>query len=278
MKRHIEIAKALADQNRLRILKLLEGRELCVCQMLPVIGGPASGLSRNLSILKEAKLLDAHKDGRWVRYRLNRDSSDDVGRQILSLVADWLNDDHQVITDRTELENILKLSLEEICIKDRKPTAKKRVLFLCTSNSARSQMAEALVNHDLGDRFEAYSAGTAPKPPHSLALKALAEIGIDHSGARSKSLEEFAGQPFDHVITLCNDANETCPVFFGGVKRAHIGFEDPARATGSEEENLNGFRRIRDDIRKTIEAYLLSPEEHAASEPDQRGPGDHTGR
>ena len=137
---------------------------------------------------------------------------------------------------------------------------KKRVLFLCTANSARSQMAEAMVNYDLGDRFEAYSAGTAPKTPHPAALKVLAEIGIDHSRARSKSLEEFEGQPFDYVITLCGAANETCPLFFGGVERVHLGFEDPARATGTEEEVPVVFRRVRDEIRETVEIYLRNAE------------------
>jgi arsenate reductase len=138
---------------------------------------------------------------------------------------------------------------------------KKRVLFVCTSNSARSQMAEALVNHDLGDRFEAYSAGTDPKAPHPLAIRVLQETGIDHRGARSKSMDEFAGQPFDFVITLCDSANETCPLFFGGVRRAHLGFDDPARAEGSEEERLAVFRRIRDEIRTQVEAYLMKTEE-----------------
>lgn len=148
---------------------------------------------------------------------------------------------------------------------------KKRVLFLCTSNSARSQMAEALVNYDLGDRFEAYSAGTAPKTPHAAALKVLAEIGIDHDRARSKSLEEFEGQPFDYVITLCDGANETCPLFFGGVERIHLGFEDPARATGTEEEVLTVFRRVRDQIRETVEIYLRSAE--GAFTPDLKDEG-----
>jgi len=133
---------------------------------------------------------------------------------------------------------------------------KKRVLFLCTSNSCRSQMAEALVNHDLGDRFEAYSAGTDPATPHPLAIRVLAEIGIDHSLARSKSMDEFAGQAFDFVITLCDSTNETCPLFFGGVRRAHLGFDDPARAEGSEEGKLAVFRRVRDEIRDQVEAFL----------------------
>ena len=133
---------------------------------------------------------------------------------------------------------------------------RKRVLFICTSNSSRSQLAEALVNHDLGDRFEAFSAGTDPKPPHPLAIRVLAEIGIDHSSARSKSMDEFVGQAFDFVITLCDSANETCPLFFGGVRRVHLGFDDPARAEGTEEERLAIFRRVRDEIRSRVEAFL----------------------
>jgi len=117
-------------------------------------------------------------------------------------------------------------------------------------------MAEALVNHDLGDRFEAFSAGTDPKPPHPLAIRVLSEIGIDHRSARSKSRDEFAGQAFDFVITLCDSANETCPLFFGGVRRAHLGFDDPAKAEGTEEERLAVFRRVRDEIRVQVEAFL----------------------
>lgn len=133
---------------------------------------------------------------------------------------------------------------------------KKRILFLCTSNRCRSQMAEALVNHDFATTHEAFSAGTEPKTPHPSALRVLAELGIDHSASRSKHLDEFDGQSFDHVITLCDHANETCPVFFGGVRREHIGFDDPDAATGTPEEILAVFRRVRDEIRARIGAYL----------------------
>jgi len=135
---------------------------------------------------------------------------------------------------------------------------RRKVLFLCTANSARSQLAEALVNHDLGGRFEAFSAGTTPTAPRPEALRVLGELGINHSRARAKSMDEFAGQAFDFVITLCDGANETCPLFFGGVRRAHLGFEDPARAAGTEDEVLAAFRRVRDLIRRDVEAYLLS--------------------
>lgn len=133
---------------------------------------------------------------------------------------------------------------------------KKKVLFLCTHNSCRSQMAEGLVNHYLGDRFEAYSAGTEATRVNPHAIAVLAEEGIDISGHRSKTLDEFAGERFDHVITLCGSANEQCPLFFGGVRRIHMGFDDPSRSTGSEEEVIKDFRRVRDELREKIGAYL----------------------
>jgi arsenate reductase len=133
---------------------------------------------------------------------------------------------------------------------------KKKVLFLCTHNSCRSQMAEGLVNSDLGDRIEAFSAGTEATRVNPRAAKVMAEIGIDLSGHRSKTLDEFAAEPFDYVITLCGDANEKCPLFFGGVQRLHMGFEDPSRLPGSEEEVLPEYRRVRNEIRQTMRAFF----------------------
>jgi len=126
---------------------------------------------------------------------------------------------------------------------------KKRVLFLCTHNSCRSQMAEGLVNHYLGDRFEAFSAGTEATRVNPLAIRVLAELGLDISGHRSKTLDEFVGESFDYVITLCGDANGKCPLFFGGVERIHRGFDDPSRLKGSEAEVLPEYRRVRDEIK-----------------------------
>jgi arsenate reductase len=133
---------------------------------------------------------------------------------------------------------------------------KQRILFLCTHNSCRSQMAEALANHLLGNRLQAYSAGTEGTRVNPLAAQVLTELGIDTSFLRSKTMEEFAGQSFDHVITLCGDANEKCPLFFGGVERGHHGFDDPSRLSGSPEEVLPEFRRVRDEIKKWIVDYF----------------------
>ncbi|MCB9476774.1 MAG: arsenate reductase ArsC [Deltaproteobacteria bacterium] len=132
----------------------------------------------------------------------------------------------------------------------------KRILFLCTRNRCRSQMAEALIRHDFGDKVEVHSAGTQPATPHPLALRVLSEIGVDHTGARSKNMEEFDGQTFDAVATLCDSANETCPVFIGGTQRAHLGFDDPDAASGTEEEILAVFRRVRDEIRERVGAWV----------------------
>jgi arsenate reductase (thioredoxin) len=133
---------------------------------------------------------------------------------------------------------------------------KKKVLFLCTHNSCRSQMAEGIVNADLGERFQAFSAGTEATRVNPLAIRVLAEIGIDISGHFSKTLDAFAQEKFDYVITLCGSANEQCPLFFGGVERVHIGFDDPSQGTGSEEQMLPEFRRVRDEIRTVISKYL----------------------
>ena len=134
---------------------------------------------------------------------------------------------------------------------------KKRVLFLCTHNSCRSQMAEGLVNHFLGDRFEAFSAGTEATRVNPLAARVMAELGIDLAAHRSKTLDEFVSHPFDYVITLCGDANEKCPLFFGGVQREHIGFDDPSRLKGKEENVLPEYRRVRDEIKERISQFLL---------------------
>lgn len=129
---------------------------------------------------------------------------------------------------------------------------KKRVLFICTHNSARSQMAEAFLNKLYGDRYEAYSAGIEPREINPYVVKAMAEIGIDISKQRSKSIKEFWGQRFDYVVTVCDDARENCP-FFPGKEIIHKGFEDPSKFKGSEREIMEKVRRVRDKIKRWIE-------------------------
>ncbi len=125
---------------------------------------------------------------------------------------------------------------------------KRKVLFLCTGNSCRSQMAEAIVNARWDDAWEAYSAGTQPAGyVHPLALRVLSEVGIQHAG-RSKRADEYRDVSFDLVVTVCDDAAENCPVWLGKGRRVHMGFPDPAKATGSEDAVLAVFRQVRDDI------------------------------
>ena len=126
---------------------------------------------------------------------------------------------------------------------------KKKVLFICTHNAARSQMAEGLLRSLAGDRYEVFSAGTEPGRVHPYAVRVMAEIGMDISLHRSKNVDEFAGFPIDMVITVCDHAKETCPIFPGGAQKIHQSFEDPSALTGSEESILAGFRRIRDEIK-----------------------------
>ncbi len=135
---------------------------------------------------------------------------------------------------------------------------KQRVLFICTHNSARSQMAEGLLRRLGGERFEVFSAGTEATHVRPLAIRAMAEIGIDISGQQSKTLDRYLGEPFDAVITVCDAANETCPIFPGAKQRRHWSFEDPSKATGSEDEQLTVYRRVRDEIRVRIEKELLA--------------------
>ncbi len=129
---------------------------------------------------------------------------------------------------------------------------KKKVLFLCTHNSARSQMAEALLNALFPDKYLAFSAGTQPAGINPFAISAMSEIGIDISGHRSKHLSEFIGTEIDLVLTLCDQAQQSCPFFAGAKEYEHRGFPDPAAVEGSAEERLNAFRRVRDEIRAWI--------------------------
>jgi arsenate reductase len=133
---------------------------------------------------------------------------------------------------------------------------KQRVLILCTGNSARSQMAEGLLRHDAGDRFEAFSAGVEPSHVRPLAIEAMRELGIDISGQRSKSVDEFSDEEFDYVITVCDNANELCPVFPGKTKRIHWSFADPAAAPGDQAAQFAVFRRVRDQIRLRLRQWI----------------------
>lgn len=140
-----------------------------------------------------------------------------------------------------------------------------RVLFVCTGNSARSIMAEALLRRHGGGRFEVFSAGTEPRGVNPLTLRVLGEAGIDASPVRSKSVSEFAGQRFDYVITVCDQARQACPVFPGSGLSLHWGYEDPAEATGTDEERLVVFRRVFTALGERIRQFALIATRAAAN-------------
>jgi arsenate reductase (thioredoxin) len=137
---------------------------------------------------------------------------------------------------------------------------KLKALFACTHNSARSQMAEGFLRHRAGDRFEARSAGTEPGGLRPLAVQVMAEVGIDVSGQRAKGLDSFLHRHFDYVITVCDEANETCPVFPNARRRLHWSFPDPSAAGGTLEERLGAFRAARDSIKARVEQFVESAE------------------
>ncbi|HEY3117496.1 MAG TPA: arsenate reductase ArsC [Chloroflexota bacterium] len=135
---------------------------------------------------------------------------------------------------------------------------KLRVLFICTHNSARSQMAEGWLRVRHGDRFEAHSAGTEATGVRPLAIRAMRDVGADISEQESKTLDRYLNEPWDYVITVCDDANQVCPVFPGGRHRLHWSIPDPSLATGTDDEQLAMYERVRDDLRQRIEDLVSS--------------------
>jgi arsenate reductase len=152
-----------------------------------------------------------------------------------------------------------------------------RVLFICTHNSARSQMAEGWLRHLTGDRFEVHSAGTEATRVRPLAIRAMAEEGVDIGGQASKTLERYLAEPWDYVVTVCDDANEACPLFPAGKERLHWSFPDPMRATGTEEEQLALYRTVRDAIRARIDR-LVAGDQSTSAVPGRLEPGGPEGR
>ena len=135
---------------------------------------------------------------------------------------------------------------------------KKRVLILCTGNSARSQMAEGLLREMAGERFDVESAGVAPSAVRGEAIQAMQEIGIDISGHHSKSVDLFVDQQFEYIITVCDNARESCPLFPGTAERIHWSFDDPAAAQGDDQSRLAAFRRVRDEIRSRLKEFVAT--------------------
>ena len=324
MRLTLGVTKALSDIQRLRILMMLRPGELCVCQIIAVLGLAPSTVSKHLSILANARLVDSRKDGRWAYYRL---ASLADTHAPLDWLATSLRQDGQIRVDQEKLaainacdpqsiarrqrvsdkiamtvrrgapggralpelreknapsgragspstpndggdtENTLQKKIKEEVTMNEK--AKVKILFLCTGNSCRSQMAEGWARALKGDVIEAYSAGIETHGLNLSAVKVMAEAGVDISGHRSKLLESLSDVPFDYVVTVCDNAHESCPIFPRRTKVAHVGFDDPPRLAkdcATEEEKLNCYRRVRDEIKAFVETLPESFSRQGAKE------------
>lgn len=253
--------KLLAHPERLRILDVLRREAECVCHLEALLGKPQPYVSQQLGFLRRAGIIQDEKHGHNVYYRL-----------IDNEVVDWLErllgpaeaEHPEMATHKRliscdcpkceEQENRVQTATNRTLAPT---TGLRKVLVLCTGNSCRSQMAEGFINARL-DGFEAYSAGTEPGHQiHPKVLKVMHEVGIDLTLYQTKGLDHFQGQRFDYVITVCNSARESCPVWLGEAgERVHLGFDDPAIASGSDEEITAEFRRVRDEIEAQLLGFL----------------------
>lgn len=237
--------KALGEVNRLRVYSLLTMGPMSVAELILTLGLSQALISHHLAVLKAAGLVFDYRspeDARSIIYAVNKDRLRTLYGE-LSLLLDPI----KAIDPRDEPFNQLRRSMMAGPI---------RVLFLCTGNSARSQMAEALLRLHGEGLFEAFSAGTHPKGLHPLTVRVMEEYGVDVSQQTSKDVTTFLDQTFDYVITVCDRANEECPVFPGDYERIHWSFEDPAAAQGTAEEQLAVFRRVRIALDSRIRLFV----------------------
>ncbi len=241
--------KALADDTRLAILCLLALTDLTAGEIDARLGAPQNAISYHLRLLRTAGLLRdrrSARDARDVYYSLDFSALERLYRAVgMALHPALLPAIDPAITNDRPVPAVGDTLMST------------RVLFLCTGNSARSQMAEAILRREAGDRFEVHSAGSAPADfVHPMAVAVLAELGIILDGAHPKHLNLFLGQPWDWVITVCDRARDACPTFPGNAARIHWSFDDPAAAQGTDEERMCVFRRVRDEIRQRIRLFV----------------------
>lgn len=258
----VGIVKALADPQRMRIVLALRGCALCPGELTDLLRLAPSTVSKHLSVLRQASLVQLSRQGKWAYYRLTEPAESPAGRRALDWLEQAVAGAPLVVEDELVLRQILKKRRCE------SPThgggvmseaaSKPTILFVCTANSARSQMAEGLMRHLAGDRFEALSAGLEPGGVNPLAIEAMKEIGIDISGHRSKSTKEFLGREnITYAVFVCSDAEEKCPAIYPfAYKKLSWPFADPAAARGDWDQRLSKFREIRDQIKARLEQWL----------------------
>lgn len=259
MKSALDISKALGDKNRLRaFFALTVVKELCVCQMGDFLKLAPATVSRHMSLLSASGLIEPEKRGRWVYYRL----SSQVHPALLEWLKSFFAHEESFQEDRKLLETLTECScrqsagMKESREMDPKKNGKMKILFLCTGNSCRSQMAEGWTRYLKGDIIEPFSAGIETHGLNPNAVAVMKEAGVDISGHRSKNVVEFVDSHFDFVITVCGDADERCPFFPGETRVVHVGFDDPPKLAlekTTEEEKMDCYRRSRDEIRSFVE-------------------------
>lgn len=234
--------KLLAHELRWRLIEALARSDRRVQELVALVGEPHNLVSYHLRRLRDQALVAERRsaaDGRDVYYSLDLDRL----KGLYFAAGESL---HPGISDRPQTASGAETGHGR----------RIRVLFLCTHNSARSQMAEAILRHLGGDKVEVYSAGTVATRVHPLAIAAMAEKDMDISGQRSKHLDEFSGQVFDYVVTVCDNARESCPIFPGAPEEIHWSIADPSAAEGGEATRLRAFRVASDELMTRIR-YLL---------------------
>ena len=264
MDSEVQFLKVLAEPTRLRLAVLLAlNGETCVCKLAEALGAPQFRVSRHLGIMRDRGVVERRREGAWMHYRLAAPRN-----RLEACLQECFKDclaDHETVT-----ADMARLAASECAGPKHKPGEASRrvpsptckVLFLCTGNSCRSQMAEGWTRTLWGDCIEAYSAGIETHGLNPNAVTVMAEAGVDISGHRSKLVDELLDEDFDLVVTVCGHAHEHCPMFPGGARVIHVGFDDPpklAESATTEKEKLEGYRRVRDEIRafvRTLPAIL----------------------
>ncbi len=252
MKECLAIAQAMADETRLRILRLLDGSTLCLSDFTEILGLAPSTLSKHLRILVEAGLITARQAGRWRYYRWSEEKDKSSVRLALDWVRRCLDEDPLAVDDAARRALALQRRPVPASKKD-----KQRVLFLCTGNSCRSQMAEGLLRKHAGTRFEIFSAGLEPREIPAMTYEVMEEAGVDIRGERPKNVLEFLGKEHFHfLITVCANAESRAPLFPGVSRRLHWPVDDPAEETGNRRQRMATFRRVRDELEGKILDWL----------------------
>ncbi len=252
LEKHSEIFKSLADPTRLRLAVMLaRAGECCVCHLAAALDEPDYKASRHLGVMRSSGLVKTRREGTWMHYRLS-ETEDPLVTKLAELLRSLAGTDPVYTEDMRRLEETTCVAIPQ---NGRETAPLPKVLFLCTGNSCRSQMAEGWARNIRGGDFEAYSAGVERHGLNPLAVKTMAEAGVNISMHTSKTIDELEDVRFDLVVTVCDNARERCPLIPAGARTVHHGFDDPPRlalGAASEEEALEHYRVVRDRIRDFV--------------------------